>query len=49
MPGSGLTPYRNLVPAGAREVERKLYLVDLETILELLRNEYGVACPDPDA
>jgi hypothetical protein len=44
-----LTPYRNLVPAGAREVERKLYLVDLETILELLRNEYGVACPDPDA
>lgn len=44
-----LAPYRNLVPAGAREVERRLYLADLETILELLRNEYGVVSPDPDA
>lgn len=42
-------PYRNLVPATAREVERRLYLADLETILELLKNEYGVASPDPDA
>lgn len=32
-------PYRNLVPAGAREVERQLYLTDLETLLELLRYE----------
>ena len=30
-------PYRNLVPAAAREVERQLYLTDLETLLELLR------------
>jgi hypothetical protein len=44
-----LAPYRNAVPATAREVERQLYLADLETILELLRNECGAACPDPDA
>jgi hypothetical protein len=44
-----LAPYRNLVPSNTREVERQLYLADLETILELLRGEYGVACPDPDA
>jgi hypothetical protein len=44
-----LTPYRALVPSLARDVERRLYLTDLETILDLLRNEYGVACPDPDA
>jgi hypothetical protein len=43
-----LAPYRNLAPAAAREVERQLYLADLETILELLRAEYGVARPDPD-
>lgn len=44
-----LVPYRNLIPSAAREVERQLYLADLETILELLKNEYGVASPDPDA
>lgn len=33
-------PYRNLVPAAAREVERQLYLTDLETLLELLRFEH---------
>jgi len=44
-----LAPYRNLVPAIAREVERQLYLADLETILELLRSEYGVASPGQDA
>jgi hypothetical protein len=44
-----LAPYRNLAPSTTREVERQLYLTDLETILELLRAEYGVACPDPDA
>lgn len=38
-----LAPYRNLIPATAAEVQRKLYLVDLETLLELLKNEYGVA------
>jgi hypothetical protein len=44
-----LAPYRNLVPSSAREVERQLYLADLEAILDLLKGEYGVACPDPDA
>jgi len=44
-----LAPYRNLVPAVIREVERQLYLADLDAILELLRGEYGVVCPDPDA
>lgn len=44
-----LAPYRNLLPASAREVERRLYLTDLEAILDLLKNEYDVACPDPDA
>ena len=32
-------PYRNLAPASARDVERQLYLTDLETLLELLRFE----------
>jgi len=44
-----LAPYRNLVPSTARDVERELYLRDLETLLELFRSEYGVASPDPDA
>ncbi|MCL6505514.1 MAG: hypothetical protein K6T59_00670 [Bryobacteraceae bacterium] len=44
-----LAPYRSLIPASARDVERKLYLADLETLLELLRNEYDVSAPDPDA
>ncbi len=44
-----LAPYRSLVPASARDVERKLYLADLETLLELLKNEYDVSSPDPDA
>jgi hypothetical protein len=31
--------YRDLVPAGARDVERQLYLTDMETLLGLLRVE----------
>jgi hypothetical protein len=46
---SRLAPYRNFVPAEAREVERHLYSTDLETVLELFRNEYGVSAPDPNA
>lgn len=46
---SRLATYRNFLPTEAREVERRLYSTDLETLLELLRNEYGVSCPDPDA
>jgi hypothetical protein len=44
-----LTPYRHLIPSAARRAERELYLVDLETLLKLLKNALGVALPDPDA
>ena len=44
-----LAPYRNFVPSEACQAERELYLADVETILELLRHENGVACPDPDS
>jgi hypothetical protein len=40
-----LAPYRNLVPAAAQEVERRLYLTDLAMLLELLKHEYGAASP----
>ena len=46
---SRVAPYRNLVPAAVGNPERRLYLADLETVLELLKSECGVACPDPDA
>jgi len=42
-------PYRRLVPGTAREVERQLYLADLETLLELLRFEHGGAFSIPEA
>jgi len=42
-------PYRNLIPATAIEVERRLYNSDLETLLELLTVVHGVASPDRDA
>jgi secreted Zn-dependent insulinase-like peptidase len=44
-----LAPYRNLAPASVRELEYRLYLTDLETLLELLKNECSVSVPDPDA
>ena len=44
-----LAPYRNLIPASARSADRRLYLSDLETLLETLMNEYGVDVRDPDA
>ena len=34
---------RDLMPGSAHQVERQLYLTDLETLLELLRFEYGAA------
>ena len=34
-PGSRLAPYRNLMPASAGEPERRLYLADLEALLEI--------------
>ena len=44
-----LRPYRNLIPARAGDPERSLYLSDFETLLELLKSEYGVVEPDSDA
>lgn len=46
---SRFMPYRNLVPNSVRPLERRLYLADLDAILNLLRNEYGVAEADPNA
>jgi hypothetical protein len=43
-----LAPYRNLMPMMVQEPERRLYLADLEAILELLKNENDVGPPDPD-
>jgi hypothetical protein len=43
-----LGPYAAWVPAESRDVERRLFYADLETVLELIRNESGVASPDPD-
>ena len=42
-------PYRNLIPAKAMEVERRLYNSDLETLLELLTVVHGVSSRDRDA
>ena len=44
-----LAPYRNLVPASASDPERRLYLADLEALLEVLKSEHDVGEPDPDA
>ncbi len=46
---TALMPYRYFLPASAREMERTLYLADLEALLGMLRNDYGVSSPDPDA
>jgi hypothetical protein len=42
-----LAAYRNIAPSTAHQVERQLYLTDLETLLELLRFERGYASPAP--
>ncbi len=44
-----LAPYRYLIPNSAKSVERRLYLTDLQALLELLRNEFGAGVPDRDA
>lgn len=41
--------YRHMVPPTARDVERQLYLTDLETLLELLRYEDDGAGASPEA
>jgi hypothetical protein len=44
-----LHPYRNVVPLTASSADKDLFLIDFGAVLELLRVEYGVAVPDPDA
>jgi hypothetical protein len=41
--------YRQLIPGAVRDVERLLYLTDLETLMELLRFEHGGAFAIPEA
>jgi hypothetical protein len=41
--------YRDVVPVAAHDVERQLYLTDLETLLALLRFDYGAAFASPRA
>jgi len=44
-----LTPYKKLVPASIQGPERQKNISDVEAILGLLKNVYGVAYPDRDA
>jgi len=41
--------YRSWVPSAAQDAERRLFVGDLETLLVLLKREYGAASPDPGA
>jgi hypothetical protein len=43
-----LEPYAVWVPADSRDVERRLFYSDLAAVLDLIRNECGVASRDPD-
>ena len=45
----GIGPYAGWIPANSRDVERKLFYTDLEAVLEVIRNESGVASRDPDS
>lgn len=47
--GHSVEHYRDLAPPTAREVERQLYITDLETLLELLRYGNGGASATPEA
>jgi len=40
-------PYQSWAPTTAQDVERRLFAGDLDTLLGLLRREYGGASPDP--
>ena len=44
-----LTPYKAVVPTSCRNAERDLFFTEFSVLLELLKNEYGVDGPDPDA
>ncbi len=40
---------QNWVPSSAQEVERRLFVGDLGTLLTLLKREYGGASPDRES
>jgi hypothetical protein len=42
-------PYASLIPSTAHEVERLLFLTNLETLVELRRRERGGAGATPEA
>lgn len=42
-------PYRNLIPNAVQGAERDLFLSDIEALLHVVKNEYGVADPDSEA
>ena len=44
-----LAHYRDIAPGTAHQVERQLYLTDLETLLELRRFERGAPYSGPEA
>jgi hypothetical protein len=41
--------YQSWVPSSAQEVERRLFVGDLETLLALLRREYAASSPDSES
>jgi len=41
------TAWQNWMPPTAQDVERRLFLGDLDTLMALLRREYAVVSPDP--
>ncbi len=45
---AGLAPYRDLIPPGAEDPERALFLADLKALLELLNRQYGVGQSEPE-
>ncbi|MGH9627469.1 MAG: hypothetical protein ACRD7E_03780, partial [Bryobacteraceae bacterium] len=44
-----LAPHKGFIPASALKVEEQLYMADFEALLDLLKNEYGVASLDRGA
>jgi hypothetical protein len=44
-----LASYRNLAPAAAQDVERQLYMSDLEMLLKLLKRESGGVSPNRES
>jgi len=44
-----LRPYRNVLPSNVKGMERRLYLKEMETMLELLRAASGADAPGPDS